>query len=72
MDYSKYSNHDIVVQLAEIMRVVNETREMLELYEKTKQSMQFEFLMRLDKKTREQHSFLLPSTTGAVKETIDD
>ncbi len=71
MDYSKYSNHDIAVQLAEITRVVNETREMLELYEKTKQSMQFEFLMRFDKKTRERYSFLLPSTDTA-KETIDD
>ena len=72
MDYSKYSNHDIAVQLAAITRVVNETREMLELYEQNKQSIQFEFLMRFDKKFRKEHSFLLPPTTGTVKETIDD
>ncbi len=72
VDYSKYSDKEIAEQLAEMIRVVDESKHMLDLYERTKSRIEFEFQMRYDKKFREEHSFLLPSTSGTIKETIDD
>lgn len=58
-DWSKLSDNEVAEAYAETVRVVNETKEHLKLYEGVLKSAEFEFLMRFDKKFKEQHKFLV-------------
>jgi len=59
VDWSKFTDSEVVEAYAESIKVVNKTKEELKIYESVMKTAEFQFLVRFDEETKKRWGFII-------------